>query len=68
MDNYIQVKLNKIVDNHLLMDMEMLVVLLNKNLHLFQINNEDVLYQYHEDEFVHDHKEDQVMLHHNVIH
>jgi len=46
----------------------MLVFLLKKNKHLFQIIDEDVGYQYHDHEFVHVHKEDQVMLHHNVIH
>lgn len=50
------------------MNKEILVSLLNKVEHLFQVNYEDILYQYHDDELVHDHKEDQEVLHHNVIH
>ena len=36
-----------------------MIMLMNKNMHLFQINFEDNLYQYHDDEFEHDRKEDQ---------
>jgi hypothetical protein len=48
--------------------MEMLVILMNKDKHLYLIIDEDIQYQYHADEYVHDHKEDQEELHHNVIH
>ena len=58
MYNYIQVILNKIMDNHLLINMEMMILLMNKNMHLLKINFEDNLYQYHDDEFEHDRKED----------
>lgn len=50
------------------MHMEIMVILMNKNKHLYQITDEDFLYQYHDHEFVHDHREDQEVLHHNVIH
>ena len=58
MNSSIQTKFNKTMDNRLSINMEMQIILMNKNAYLILINEEGIQYQDHDDIIMRDRKKD----------